>query len=309
NLETQVEQLTKDYQEKATNEVPNSSISQCKVIFANDEAPRDETSSNGTNKLHRVSFIFDDNVQVSKKIDEGPSGVLPCQLPLKELSPGSFTLHCIIGSLNIYAMADLDASVNIMPYSMFKCLKLTSLKKTSMLVEMADMSKKAPMGIVKTVLVKINKNMRRQDYVQHKRKYTSPSAPIKKVYMANFVQEKESFNPLEISDDMFLYDSPLCLEFKKYNHLCETDQNNEDTFVSMQGQFGGRKGMSNDPYLRDFEEYKSVFDNEIAQLANEYKFRIGTKGYILGNIWEKCEQVHGGTMYSWHDHGFEEEEQ
>ncbi|GJX84592.1 hypothetical protein Tco_0335366 [Tanacetum coccineum] len=43
NLETQVEQLTKDYQEKAANEVPNSSIGQCKASFADNEAPIDET--------------------------------------------------------------------------------------------------------------------------------------------------------------------------------------------------------------------------------------------------------------------------
>ncbi|GKD36694.1 hypothetical protein Tco_1256901 [Tanacetum coccineum] len=96
NLETQVEQLTKDYQAKVANEVPNSSIGQCKAIFADNEAPRDETSSNRTNELHGVSFISDDNVMVSKKMDEGQSGVLPCQLPLKELSPGSFTLPCTI---------------------------------------------------------------------------------------------------------------------------------------------------------------------------------------------------------------------
>nr|GEU40302.1 hypothetical protein [Tanacetum cinerariifolium] len=62
NLETHVEQLAKDYQAKAANEEPNSLIGQCKVIFANDEAPKDETSSNGTNKLHGVPFIFDDNM-------------------------------------------------------------------------------------------------------------------------------------------------------------------------------------------------------------------------------------------------------
>ncbi|GJQ90942.1 hypothetical protein Tco_0002081 [Tanacetum coccineum] len=32
---------------------------------------------------------------------------------------------------------------------------------------------------------------------------------VDKVYMANFVQEEESFNPLEISNDLFLYDPPL----------------------------------------------------------------------------------------------------
>ncbi|GJS16229.1 hypothetical protein Tco_0410701 [Tanacetum coccineum] len=39
-------------------------------------------------------------------------------------------------------------------------------------------------------------------------------------------------------------------------------------------------GIRNDPYSRNLEEYKAVFDNE----------------------------VHGGTMYSWHDEGFKEKE-
>ncbi|GJS86759.1 hypothetical protein Tco_0769395, partial [Tanacetum coccineum] len=102
---------------------------------------------------------------VSKKKNEGPLGVLPCQLPPKELSPGSFTLPCTIGSLNMYALVDLGASVNIMSYSMFKCLKLTSLKETSMLVEMVDMSKKAPLGIVENVLVKIDKFVFPSDFL------------------------------------------------------------------------------------------------------------------------------------------------
>ncbi|GJU34916.1 7-deoxyloganetin glucosyltransferase-like protein [Tanacetum coccineum] len=157
NLETQVEQLMNDFQAKTTKEAPNSStsIGHCKAIFADDDAPSDETSSNETNELHEVSFISDDNVQVSKKKDERPLEVLPCQLPLKELTLGSFTLPCTIGSLNMYALAHLGASVNIMPYTMFKCFKLTSFKETSMLVEMADMSEKAPMGIVENVLVPV----------------------------------------------------------------------------------------------------------------------------------------------------------
>ncbi|GKB21906.1 hypothetical protein Tco_0855829, partial [Tanacetum coccineum] len=50
-------------------------------------------------------------------------------------------------------------------------------------------------------------------------------------------------------------------------------------------------GISNDPNFRDLEEYKSVFDNEIIQLANEYELTIRNKGYILDDIWKKCEQV------------------
>ncbi|GKE55387.1 hypothetical protein Tco_1494572 [Tanacetum coccineum] len=61
----------------------------------------------------------------------------------------------------------------------------------------------------------------------------------------------------------------------------------------------------NDPYSRSLHEYKAVFDNEIEQLANKYELRIRKKEYVLDNIWEKCEQVYGGTLYSWHDDGFE----
>ncbi|GKC58570.1 hypothetical protein Tco_1086168 [Tanacetum coccineum] len=68
----QIEQLAKDYQAKAANEVLNLSVSQYKAIFANNKVPTNETSSKGTNELHGVSFIYDDHVQVSKETGEGP---------------------------------------------------------------------------------------------------------------------------------------------------------------------------------------------------------------------------------------------
>ncbi|GKB31443.1 hypothetical protein Tco_0870844 [Tanacetum coccineum] len=83
----------------------------------------------------------------------------------KELNPRSFTLPCTIGKFNFYAMADLDASINVMPRSIFEHLHLTNIKKTNMLFEMADMSKKAPLGIVEKVLVKIDKFLFPSDFV------------------------------------------------------------------------------------------------------------------------------------------------
>ncbi|GJW65208.1 putative ribonuclease H-like domain-containing protein [Tanacetum coccineum] len=92
-------------------------------------------------------------------------GALPCQLPPKELNPWSFTLPCTIGTLNLYVMIDLEASVNVMPKSIFEHLKLANLKETDMVVEMANMTKKAPLGIVKNILVKINKFLFPSDFV------------------------------------------------------------------------------------------------------------------------------------------------
>ncbi|GJU82016.1 hypothetical protein Tco_1284381 [Tanacetum coccineum] len=51
------------------------------------------------------------------------------------------------------------------------------------------------------------------------------------------------------------------------------------------------KEISN-PYSQRFDKYKQVFDNEVEHLLNEYTLRIGKKGYVLDDFWEKCEQYH-----------------
>ncbi|GJY96903.1 phospholipase-like protein [Tanacetum coccineum] len=81
------------------------------------------------------------------------------------MKPGNFTLPCTIRSLNFYAMADLGAIVNVIPKSMFEHLKLAQLKKTNMLVEMVDMTKRSPIGIVENVIVKIDKFLFPLDFV------------------------------------------------------------------------------------------------------------------------------------------------
>ncbi|GJX49746.1 hypothetical protein Tco_0276591 [Tanacetum coccineum] len=48
------------------------------------------------------------------------STILHNQLPFKEQDPRSFTLPCSIGKLTYDALADLGASISIMPFSMFK---------------------------------------------------------------------------------------------------------------------------------------------------------------------------------------------
>ncbi|GKA55483.1 putative reverse transcriptase domain-containing protein [Tanacetum coccineum] len=59
----------------------------------------------------------------------------------------------------------VGASINVMPRSIFEHLHLTNLKKTNMLCEMVDMYKKAPLGIVENVLVKIDKFLFPADFV------------------------------------------------------------------------------------------------------------------------------------------------
>ncbi|GKC78464.1 reverse transcriptase domain-containing protein [Tanacetum coccineum] len=150
-METQIKQLTKEFHAKTASEVNNSSFDQCKAVYADKEAPL----KNAINEPREVYFVQEEGVS---------SKVLPCQLPPKELNPRNF-IPCTIGSLNIYAMADLGACINVIPKSMFEHLKLAILKKTDMLVEMADMTKRDPIEIVENVLVKIDKFLFPSDFV------------------------------------------------------------------------------------------------------------------------------------------------
>ncbi|GJX87641.1 phospholipase-like protein [Tanacetum coccineum] len=128
----------KESEEDALVAILKSLVGECKEVYTNKGA-QIETSSDGTNEVQGMSFIMDDDIQNEEGVI---LGTLPCQLLPKELNPGSFTLPCTIGSLNLYAMEDLGASVNVMPKSIFEHLKLANLKETDMVVEMADMTKK-----------------------------------------------------------------------------------------------------------------------------------------------------------------------
>ncbi|GJT87190.1 homeodomain-like protein [Tanacetum coccineum] len=94
------------------------------------------------------------------------SDVLQNELPPKEKDPGSFILPCAIGTTTLSnALADLGASMSIMPFSLFKRLGLGNPKPINMVIEMADRSMQSPMGIVENVLVKINKFIFPVDFI------------------------------------------------------------------------------------------------------------------------------------------------
>ena len=55
------------------------------------------------------------------------------------------------------ALLDLGASVNLLPYSVYKQLGLGELKPTTITLSLADMSVKIPKGTVEDVLVQVDK--------------------------------------------------------------------------------------------------------------------------------------------------------
>ena len=83
--------------------------------------------------------------------------IIQCKTLLKYKDPGSPTISVNIGGTCIdKALLDLGASVNLLPYSMYKQLGLGELKPTNITLSLANRSVKIPKGIVEDVLVKVD---------------------------------------------------------------------------------------------------------------------------------------------------------
>nr|GEZ17229.1 reverse transcriptase domain-containing protein [Tanacetum cinerariifolium] len=90
---------------------------------------------------------------------------------LKKLSeklgdPGRFLILCDFSEFNnCLALADLGASINLMPLSIWKKLKLPTLNDTKMVLELADRTISKPTGVAENVFVKVDKFYFPTDFV------------------------------------------------------------------------------------------------------------------------------------------------
>nr|GEV89203.1 hypothetical protein [Tanacetum cinerariifolium] len=116
---TEIEEwLTKEFHTKAANELNSPSLGQCKVVYADEKTSLDD-------ERNEISIASNKCTQIIQTNDVSPK-ILPY----------------------------LGANVNVIPKSIFEHLKLARLKKIDILVEMADITKRSPIGIVKNVFVK-----------------------------------------------------------------------------------------------------------------------------------------------------------
>ncbi|XP_057526385.1 uncharacterized protein LOC130805619 [Amaranthus tricolor] len=89
-------------------------------------------------------------------MSEHISAIFQRNLPPKCRDSGMFIVSCIIGELTSQkAMLDLEASINVISYSLYKSLKLGTLHETSFVIQLANRSNAYPKEIVEDVLVKV----------------------------------------------------------------------------------------------------------------------------------------------------------
>ncbi|GKC27853.1 reverse transcriptase domain-containing protein [Tanacetum coccineum] len=100
-------------------------------------------------KIEQISAAF---------LSDESSAMIQNKVPPKLGDPGSFLIPCNFNkTFSCNALADLGASINLMPYSLYAKLSLETLKPTKMSVRLADRSFQYPVGIAKNMLVEVGK--------------------------------------------------------------------------------------------------------------------------------------------------------
>ena len=108
------------------------------------------------------------SLNVNKKafLTEQVSAIIGNKTPVKYKDPGCPTISVNIGGTSVEkALLDLGASVNLLPYSMYKRLGLGELKSTSITLSLADRSIKIPKGTIEDVLIQVDKFYYPVDFV------------------------------------------------------------------------------------------------------------------------------------------------
>ena len=83
------------------------------------------------------------NVNKKAFLTEQVSAIIQCKSPVKYKDSGCSTISVMIGGTLVEkALLDLGASVNLLPYSVYKQLGLGELKPTAITLSLADRSVK-----------------------------------------------------------------------------------------------------------------------------------------------------------------------
>ncbi|XP_048231235.1 uncharacterized protein LOC125370275 [Ricinus communis] len=143
-------------------------------VDSSKEVEATKTKDREKEEMHRYAKFLKEILSNKRKfedlayvmLNEECSAIFQNKLPEKRHDPGSFTIPCVICNLFLNdALADLGASINVMPYKLFVKLGLGETKPTRMSIQLADRSVKYPKGIVENVLVKVNKFIFPMDFV------------------------------------------------------------------------------------------------------------------------------------------------
>nr|GFB77166.1 reverse transcriptase domain-containing protein [Tanacetum cinerariifolium] len=112
-------------------------------------APMFKKLLNNKNKLVELTKML---------LNKNCSAVVLKKLPEKLGDPGRFLIPCdFLEFDNCLALADIEASINLMPLSVWNKLRLPTLNDTKMVLELGDRTISKPTGVAENVFVKVGK--------------------------------------------------------------------------------------------------------------------------------------------------------
>ncbi|GJW42661.1 reverse transcriptase domain-containing protein [Tanacetum coccineum] len=151
------------------------------------------------------------------------SAIILNKVPEKLKDRGKFLIPCALQELNrTNALSDSGASINLLPHSIYKQLRLGALKPTRMTLELANRSVTHPMGIAKDVVVRVDGFTFLADFVMVNSK-PDPRVPI--ILGRPFLRTSKAL--------IDLYEEKLTLrvgsdELKDGDHFCGSTTNHSD---------------------------------------------------------------------------------
>ncbi|GJT91589.1 reverse transcriptase domain-containing protein [Tanacetum coccineum] len=102
-------------------------------------------------KIEQISTSF---------LSDESSAMIQNKVPPKLGDPEGFLIACNFNkTFSSNALADLGASINLMPYSLYAKLSLETHKPTKMSMRLADISFQYPVGIAKNMLVEVEEDL------------------------------------------------------------------------------------------------------------------------------------------------------
>ncbi|GKA51680.1 reverse transcriptase domain-containing protein [Tanacetum coccineum] len=221
------------------------------------------------------------------------SAVILKKLPEKLGDPGRFLIPCNFGEFDNYlALADLGASINLMPLSIWKKLGLPDLTSTRMVLELADRTISKPLGIAENVFVKVGKFYFPVDFVildfvadlrvplilgrpflrtarvlidVHGEELVIRDGLERIVFKPDGSQDNESIHMMDVYDD-------------RVKDVCEPESNDDSTTSAIVDEFESLLG----DIIKQKEELKGISDPVARRKACFLdKFKITNQGRVI----------------------------
>nr|GEU56003.1 hypothetical protein [Tanacetum cinerariifolium] len=150
---------TEDIQPPSVQEKENEPIKKPSIVIPKAKANLPYSSRLAKEKLcEKDDILAVKFIEIFRDLHFELSFADALKLPEKLGDPGRFLIPCDFSEFdNCLALADLGKSINLMPLSILKKLRLPTLNDTKMVLELADKTISKPTGVAENVFMKVGK--------------------------------------------------------------------------------------------------------------------------------------------------------